>query len=451
MKANGWEQIAEILSTSAKPASQRRIGVETERLGMWKDGKALHYHAQKGPDGKTRPGAGQLLDALSAKYGWKKAMADHGETLVLSAPFGKVSLEPGSQMELSSGATPDLPAQAETIVRFEAQMRELCDPYELRWLGIGVNPVQKVDEIDLIPLSRYAAMTEYLGRRGKLATSMMRLTTSIQINLDYESEKEAIEMLRVGLACTPLSYALFANSPFSQGKESGLLSFRGEIWRHTDPDRAGLLPEAFAQDFSFAKYAQLCWQRPLMFATNRDGEFVPANGVSLEQIAERRTPESMKNVVADENNRMNALREMFFEARLKPGYVEVRSIDGQMPRFREASVAFWTGLLYSPEARRRALCCLGDIGIDKRQKLWIASNKVGLEAPIGRGTLLDCAKDLLPLAAESLRVRGFGEEKFLAPIEEVIATGKNPAQVLLEKFRGEWKGRMEPVIEYCTI
>lgn len=451
MNAKGWEQIAALLSSGAKPASERRIGVETERLGMWLDGKALHYRSQKDSEGNDRPGAGQILDTLSAKHGWKKSVIDNGQTLVLSAPFGKVSLEPGSQMEVSTSATPELPSQARTIVAFEKQVCELSKPFGLRWLGIGVNPVQRVDEIDVIPLSRYAAMTEYLGRRGRLATSMMRLTTSIQINLDYESESEAIEMLRVGLACAPLSYALFANSPFSEGKESGFLSFRGEIWRNTDPDRTGLVAEAFDPGFDFVKYAQLAWQRPLMFAQDRNGVFVPANGVSLEQISDRRVPEAMKEVVVDENNRMHALRELFFEARLKPGYVEIRSIDGQMPRLRDASVAFWTGLLYSPEARRRALCCLGDKAIEERQRLWVASTKLGLEAPLGKGTLMHCARELLPLAAEGLKARGFGEEAFLEPVEAILSTGKNPAQELLEKFRGEWNGRMQPVLEHCTI
>ncbi len=251
MQKHPWEKTAELLRKSARQTNERQVGVEIERVALWSDGYALHYWDGKGPDGATRPGAEKLLAALGKKHGWTEVTNSRGEPLGFSSPSGKISLEPGSQLEFSADPTCGLLPQKALFDDFEAEVEAITKPWGVKWLGIGVNPTCAVNELDVIPSDRYAIMTDYLGARGKLGTSMMRLTTSIQINLDYTSESEAIEMLRTALAVAPLSYALFANSPFSNGKLSKFLSFRGAIWEDTDSDRVGLVPEAFRDGFSF--------------------------------------------------------------------------------------------------------------------------------------------------------------------------------------------------------
>jgi glutamate--cysteine ligase len=292
--------------------------------------------------------------------------------------------------------------------------------------------------MDVIPLTRYRLMTDYLGQRGELGTSMMRLTSSVQINFDYSNEAEAIQMLQVGLAAAPLSTALFGNSPFSSGKPNGWLSFRSEIWRNTDPDRQGLLPEAFAPGFSFEKYAELAWKRPLMFVQNDGGSHVESHQRSLQEIALGQ----LKNCSLNEENEMTALRQLFTEARLKPGYVEVRSIDGLRVADRYAAVAFWTGLMYSEPARLFVLDKLGTLSPKQREELWIAAGREGLKATAGGVSLHSLAKEVLEVSRKSLLRRGLQEERFLEPVERTVVDGKNPADRLLEAYLGPWKQDM---------
>src|SRR4051812_33593593 len=207
-------QIAALLRSSIRHEKQRRIGIEIERAGMWTDGMSLHYQEQKYGSG-VRPGAERLLRELSKNTKWPLVESGLGKPIGFKTPLGKVSLEPGSQLELSTEPLCDLFAVVEATRAFEQEVDRITKDWGLYWLGIGVNPVASVNEIELIPSRRYQIMTDYFPSRGKYGLSMMRLTTSLQINLDYTSEEEGIEMLRAALLAAPLSYALFGNSPFS--------------------------------------------------------------------------------------------------------------------------------------------------------------------------------------------------------------------------------------------
>lgn len=441
-----WHWIVDLFHTSTRKAEERKIGVEIERIGIWVDGSTLHYNDRCLRTGEDRPGAGQLLRLLESQANWAVIKNDQGFPLGFTTPLGKVSLEPGSQVELSTNPVADMNALVENVQDFDRIVRKISDPWGLYWIGLGMNPLEGVNDMDVIPSTRYNIMTDYLGRRGKLGTSMMRLTTSVQVNLDYTSEAEAIEMLRVGLALAPVSYALFGNSPLSQGKETGYLSYRRMIWKDTDPDRTGLLHSAFSDGFDFSKYAELIWKQPLMFAQTSRKAYVAANGQSLEQLAANKTA----GVSADETNQFNAIREFFTEARLKPGYVEIRSIDGLRSSDRYASTAFWTGILYSPEARKLAMELVGKISAEEREEATLAASRDGIKGRIGKLAMKDVALELTRAASQGLKSRGKGEEAFLDPIFENLAAGTNPGEQVLKHYQGQWKRQIKPLVEYSA-
>ncbi len=431
-KSTPWKAVAEMLRKSCRREQDRRIGIEIERIGMWPDGQALNYRNQTGPKGEVRYGAEVLLDTLQKNHpDWTPTKGDGGRLLGFSTPLGKVSLEPGSQLELSVDATDDLTNQVEMATQFEAEVDAITGPWGLKWIGLGVNPAGKVPDIDVIPSHRYDIMTEYLGKRARLGTSMMRLTSSLQINLDYTTEAEGMNMLRAAIAAAPVSYALFGNSPIVERKKVAVLSYRHSIWLECDPDRTGLLPEVFASNFNFEKYAELVARRPLMFAQVKDGTYVPANGLSFLDIAEGKLP----GAIADENNGLNSLRELFTDARIKPGYVEVRSIDGLRPRERYAAVAFWVGLLYSAEARELAIHHCSAATSSNRETVWKAAAAHGLSAEVEDCSLRPLAQQLAEVAKRTLLKRNFGEERFLEPVWEILKTGKNPGQVSLDLYQ----------------
>ena len=437
------KQICEMLTSAVRPSSERKVGIEIERIGLWPDGTPLSYSGGKDSQGRLRPGAEQLLAKLSETYGWSTVKNAKGNLMGLEGDFGKVSLEPGSQVELAARATSSLSEMKEMVDHFEDRVNTVTKNWGLRWICMGLNPLVDVDSVEVIPSPRYHIMTDYLGQRSSLGTRMMRLTSSVQVNLDYTSESEAIEMLRTALAVAPISYALFANSPVYQKQNSDFLSFRQEIWRNTDPDRCGLLPEAFEEGFNFQKYAEIAQNTPLMFAQNTEGEYVPSLGKSLHEIAEGALP----GVEADAANLRNSIQQLFFEARIKPGYIEVRSVDGQCPQERYAATAFWYGLLYQPEARKTALELLGGLTPEQRQELFLECGKKGLLAEIHGINVRQVTQTLADLAQSCLASHREEEARLMTPIFRMLKSGQNPAARRMERFYRSWDGSPEALIE----
>jgi len=442
--ATGPEAIEELLHQKAHPASVRRVGIEIERIGVWSSGMPFWYEERKAPDGKILPGAEVLFQKLNEKYGWKLIKL-HGKPVAMNSDHGHVSLEPGSQLELATRPEADLSTIAKTVQQFESDVKAITGPWGLKWINLGVNPFASVNDVDIIPLQRYHIMTEYLGAKGSLGTSMMRLTASIQINLDYQSEEEAIEMLRVSLLGAPVAYALFANSPFSKGQETGQVSYRQHIWQNTDRDRTGLLHAALKKEFDFATYAKLIWNSPLMYAKTRDGEALPTGGASLAQVSRGKLP----GVYSDEANITLALRQFFTESRLKPGYIEVRSTDGQKPAERYGATAFWLGILYHPDARRLVLDTMGDIRDGELDQLLKSTSRLGLKTKFGQHNIKDIATKFLAASKEGLLARGLGEERFLEPIEENLENGVCPADKALAVYRNSTAKKAE-IINYSN-
>ncbi|MBY0371394.1 hypothetical protein K2X33_11950 [bacterium] len=437
-----WSRTAALLQSHCRPKTARNIGIEIERIGLWEDGYSLHYRHH--PDG--RPGAEQMLMALGQQLGWPVVTYSEASPLGLSGPQGKVSLEPGSQLEFSANPMASVRATAKIVAGFENEVEKVTSRYGLHWVGLGLNPFARVEDLDVIPLTRYRLMTDFFGRHGTLGTTMMRLTSSIQINFDYSNEIEAISMLRASLALAPLSTALFGNSPFSAGGKNGWKSFRSEVWRQMDPARSGLMPEAFEDGFNFENYAELAWKRPLMFVQNTEGRNVASADRTLQEIALGQ----LEGCELNDENEMTCLRQLFTEARLKPGYVEVRSIDGLRLADRYPCVAFWTGVIYSEAARNLALDRLGSLTPKLRNELWVAAGREGLHASIGGISMQSLALEMLEAARKSLVHRGLGEENYLVSLEQDIRQGKNPADKVLELYDGPAKQNLAAIVRYCA-
>lgn len=436
-----WKWTANKLRESIRQPSERKIGLEIERIGLWSDGRSFNYYGGVDDAGNHRPGASKLLPELAEYFGWSVIRNSVGDALGLQSDFGKVSLEPGSQLELAANPDKNIHDLVKKIESFEIPVSEITKKYGLTWVCIGVNPVTPVECMDVIPSKRYHIMTDYLQHRGRLGTSMMRLSTSVQINLDYTSEPEAIDMLRTALWLTPLSYALFANSPIANRTDTSFLSYRGKIWQHTDSDRTGLLPEAFEPGFDFDAYAQLAWRRPLMFVADEAGNHQPTEGKSLEQLSQ------LGVAPANESNLLTTLQQLFFEARIKPGYVEIRSVDGQCPHERYAATAFFTGLLYSKKGRGIVREIFGSLSMEQLQLLFDRSLIQGLAANEAGVHLGGNAPAIVAAAREGLLERGFGEEQYLEPLNDIITSGQNPAQRRLQLYKDKWQGDPATLLE----
>ncbi len=426
-----YSWITELFESSSREISDRKVGIEIERIAMWPSLKSFSYS-----DGE-KPGATTLLKKLSKQHIWPIITNNDGSPLGLTSTHGKVSLEPGSQVELSTDPLKDLFQVQKEVDLFEAKVSAITDEWGLMWLTLGTDPLHAVKDIELIPSVRYQIMTDYFEQRSRLGTSMMRRTASVQINLDYTSEKEAIEMLRASLLTSPVSYALFGNSPFIDGKMSGYCSYRNQIWLETDPKRTGMFSEAFSKDFNFERLAEYLWKEPLMFVQNRKKQYVPANGMNLHDIEEGK----IDGVLLDDTNQWNAIRQLFTDSRVKPGYVEIRSLDNLCPKDRYASTAFWMGLLYSEDARKLCMELLGKYDDKKRRELNLAVAKDGMKAE-SFVNIVDISKKLFDAAHASLKTRGLGEEVFLEPLREIIETKMNPAQRII----ANWKGDMSAML-----
>jgi glutamate--cysteine ligase len=436
-----WQWLTDLFTSEKRGTSELQIGLEVERIAIWKDGSAFRYQT----DPKTgKPGAGDLLKKLSEVYGWKLVESALSEPIGLETPHGKISLEPGSQLECAVYPQKNLGEVARHLEEYDRQVDEVIRSWDsLVFLGLAVNPIHRLDEIDVIPSPRYHIMTDVLGKTGRYGTTMMRRTSSVQINLDYTSESEAIEMLRVSLLVAPISTALFANSPLLEKKPTGFLSTRAEIWRHTDPDRTGLMKEAFEMGFNFDRYSAYLWKMPLMFVQNNKGDYVNAEGCCLEDIASGK----LLDVQLTPTNMRWAIQQLFTEARLKPGYVEVRSVDGQLPPYRLASAAFWMGLLYDPQARKLAFELLGKLSSADRDELWNETSRKALKTEFKGLNIREIAQKLVQASLEGLKKRGFQEEIYLAPLVENVKQGVCPADRIMENFQTRWQGNVLEILK----
>ena len=440
--------LIEAMARGCKPESEWRIGTEHEKHVFHTN--PLRPVAYEGPNGVRA-----LLDGIQAETGWHPFYdGDNVIGLRNLEEVGGISLEPGGQFELSGAPQPDLHASAAELAEHMAVAKKVAAPLDIHFLGLGVTPLWSVADIPAMPKSRYGIMKPYMEKVGTLGTSMMFRSCTVQSNLDFSSEADMVKKLRVAVALQPIATALFANSPFVDGRDSGYLSFRSHIWLNTDAARTGMLPFAFEQGFGFEQYADYALDVPMYFVM-RDGRYNDATDVTFRQFLDG----AFKGRVADPEPNMgdwtNHLSTLFPDVRLKT-FLEMRGADGGPWRRICALPAYWVGLLYDAEALDAAENLTRDWSFEEVSRLRAEVPTSGFATPFRGGKVLDLARESLTIARDGLKRRkrlndeGNDESVFLAPLEEVTARGTTSAEELVRLYKSEWQEDMKRVFKHLT-
>jgi glutamate--cysteine ligase len=425
-----------------KPQEAWRIGTEHEKFVYRCDDHRAPSYDEPG-------GIRDLLMGLT-EYGWQP-VEEGGKIIALSGPDGTVSLEPAGQLELSGAPLEHLHQTCAEAGRHLVQAKAIGDKLGLGFLGLGMWPDKARDDLPIMPKGRYEIMLRHMPRVGGLGLDMMLRTCTIQVNLDYESEADMAQKFRVGLALQPLATALFANSPFTEGKPNGFLSYRSHIWSDTDPARTGMLPFVFEDGFGYERYLDYALDVPMYFVF-RDGKYIDAAGLSFRDFmkGELSVLPGEKPVLSDW---VDHLSTAFPEVRLK-SFLEMRGADGGRWNRICALPALWVGLLYDRGALDAAWDEVKDWSLEARQKLRDDVPRLGLKAVTPAGeSLRDLGQRILAVAESGLNARarlndaGDNESGFLDPLREIVARGTTPAEVLLARFHGEWAGDLDRIYE----
>ena len=435
-------QLIAALSKGSKPKADWRIGTEHEKFPFLTDTlKPVPY------DGARSIRA--LLEGLRDRFGWQ-GVYENDNIIALSDPkgMGNVSLEPGGQFELSGAPLRSVNDTCEEMHEHLVQVREIGDALGIGFLGLGASPIWTRAETPMMPKGRYRIMAPYMDKVGRYGRDMMFRTCTVQVNLDFGSEADMVKKLRVSLALQPVATALFANSPFLEGKPNGFLSFRSEVWTDTDNARSGMLPFAFEPGMGFERYVDYALDVPMYFVM-RDGKYVDTAGESFRNFLDGKLPQlpGEKPVAKDWADHLTTI---FPEVRLKQ-YLEMRGADSGPWRRLCALPALWAGVLYEEGSLDAAWDMVKDWSAAERQALRDAVPRAGLKAMIRGRTVQDVAKEMLKLSRAGLEQRnrqgckGKTEAAFLDVLDETVATGKTAAENLLDLYHGAWNGNIDRV------
>ncbi len=444
------QALVDYLASGGRAREQWRIGTEHEKFGF-------HMDTLRPPAWDGENGIRALLQGLTA-FGWSP-VEEHGKLIALTrqnplcADAGSpgpasVTLEPAGQLELSG-------AQLETIhdtccetSRHLKEVREVAGKLGLGFLGMGFQPKWKREDMPWMPKGRYAIMRNYMPKRGQLGLDMMTRTCTVQVNLDVADEADMVRKFRVSLALQPIATALFADSPFTEGKPNGFRSYRSHIWTDTDPDRTGMLDFVFADGFGYERYVDYLLDVPMYFVY-RDGEYIDASGQSFRDFLAGKLPAypGHKPRLADWADHLTTA---FPEVRLKK-YLEMRGADGGPWNRLCALPAFWVGILYDDAALDAAWDLVKDFSMRERHALRDGVPRHAFTLPFRNGSVLDLARQALTIATAGLQRRarrnrhGADESIFLQPLFELVEAGQTPADRKLELFHGPWKGSVDPL------
>ncbi|WP_322964352.1 glutamate--cysteine ligase [Sphingomonas fuzhouensis] len=440
------DQLIASFARGEKPSDRWRIGTEHEKFVY-----ALSDH--HAPSYDEASGIRALLGQLE-QYGWEPVL-EGGNVIALTGADGSISLEPAGQFELSGAPLDNLHQTCAETGRHLQQVKAAGDTLGVGFLGLGMWPDKTRAELPIMPKGRYAIMLRHMPRVGSLGLDMMLRTSTIQVNLDYASEADMVKKFRVGLALQPLATALFANSPFTEGKPNGKLSFRSHIWSDTDPARTGMLPFVFEDGFGYERYADYALDVPMYFVY-REGKYIDAAGLSFRDFlkGELSVLPGELPTIDDWNDHLSTA---FPEVRLKT-FLEMRGADGGPWSRICALPALWVGLLYDNGALDAAWDLVKGWSLTERQALRDSVPELALDAPLpGGGRLRDIAGEVLDIAHAGLAARGRlngagdNETGFLDPLREIVRSGKVPAQVLLDRYHGEWGGDISRVYDEASF
>ncbi|MGH6864766.1 MAG: glutamate--cysteine ligase [Methyloceanibacter sp.] len=440
------DELVTYLEQGSKPESDWRIGTEHEKFGFYREN-----HAPVPYDGER--GIGALLDAHHRRFGWEP-ICENGNTIALSCKDcpkgGTITLEPGGQLELSGAPLETVHETEEELHQHLAEMGAVARDLGIGFLGLGFAPKHTLADTPLMPKERYRIMMRYMPMVGGHGLDMMFRTATVQVNMDFGNEADMVEKLRVGLALQPVVTALFANSPFTEGKANGFQSYRAEVWRDTDPARTGMLPFAFEDGMGFERYVDYALDVPMYFVY-RDNRYVDVAGASFKDFLSGRLA-----ALPGERPRLedwaDHLTTLFPDVRLKR-FLEMRGADaGPLPQLL-ALPALWAGLLYDREALSAAAALIADWTEDERRTLRDTVPRLDLVAPFRGRTVRDVAREMIDIAQGGLKRRarldanGNDESKALKPLIEAVETGRTPADRLLAAYRGSWGGDIDRLFD----
>jgi glutamate--cysteine ligase len=433
------DQLVAYLASGAKPRAAWRLGTEHEKFAF--DLETLRPLPYEGPKGIRA-----LLEGFF-RFGWEPVR--EGETLI-GAVKGKaaISLEPGGQLELSGAPLETIHQTCDEVHEHLAEAKTICNEIGAGLLGLGFNPKWRREDIPWMPKGRYKIMRDYMPKKGALGHDMMLRTCTVQVNLDFSSEADMVQKLRVAVALQPIATALFANSPFTEGKPNGFLSYRAQIWTDTDPDRTGMLPFAFEDGMGFERYVDYALDVPMYFVY-RGGKYLDVSGQSFRDFLAGRLP-GLPGERPSLSDWADHLTTLFPEARLKK-YLEMRGADGGRWRSLCSLPALWAGLLYDQAALDGAWDLVKDWTAEERAGLREAVPRQGLKAPFRNERVAAIARRMLALARHGLRNRacndraGQDETAFLNDIQEAAEHERTFAEEALEAYRTRWNGDIDHI------
>ncbi|KGD86179.1 glutamate--cysteine ligase [Rhizobium sp. YS-1r] len=438
-------ELSAYLAKGPRAKEDFRIGTEHEKFAFFQaDHRPVPYFGDAS--------ISALLKGMEAKLGWEPIM--DGENIIglgEHSGMGAISIEPGGQFELSGAPLETIHQTCRESNQHLALLKEIAEPMGIRFLGMGGSPKWSFEETPRMPKSRYGIMTRYMPKVGSQGLDMMYRTCTIQVNLDFSSEEDMARKMRVSMKLQSIATALFASSPFTEGKPNGLLSWRGDIWRDTDNRRAGILPFVFKPDFGFDDYVEWALDVPMYFVV-RNGRYHDCTHVTFRQFMNG----ALKGEISDWEPTMgdwtNHLSTLFPEVRLKR-FLEMRGADGGPWRRICALPAFWVGLLYDDTALADAEALTQDWTVEDVTAMRDTVPAKALKAEIKGRPVLDVAREVVAISRAGLKARnrlngeGQDESIFLQPIEEVLAKKATMAEDMLALYHGRWNGSVDPVFE----
>lgn len=437
-------QLIEYLASGCKPKSEWRIGTEHEKFGYCKETLLpIPYSGDRS--------VLAILKGLEREFGWAP-ITENNNLIGLSKNGANVSLEPGGALELSGAQVQTVFQTCDEVNEHLSQVKSIADKLNIGFIGLGAAPHWKHHEMSMMPKGRYKLMSEYMDQVGTMGKSMMFRTCTVQVNLDYSSELDMVQKMRVALAIQPVATALFSNSPFFDGKLTGHKSWRSRIWRSLDAQRTGLLPFVFNEGFGFESWVEYALDVPMYFVY-RDGHYINALGQSFRDFMKGKLP-ALPGELPTLDDWADHLTTIFPEARLKK-FIEMRGADaGQWHRLC-ALPAFWVGICYDQSSLDAAWDIVKNWDEDDRENLRVAAAKEGLNGSVGNKKLIDLAKETVQISEAGLEKRAKAssnglhsdESLFLVSLKENIEKRKSSADELLEKYHGSWNRDLTKIFE----
>jgi glutamate--cysteine ligase len=432
-------QLVDFLVSGARDAQKWKIGTEHEKFGFRLDDL-------RPPPYEGERGIGAMLRGLT-RFGWE-AIEENGNVIALARGDGSITLEPAGQLELSGGQVDTIHETCREVTCHLKEVKAVADELQLGFLGMGFQPKWRREDMPWMPKGRYAIMRRYMPLKGNLGLDMMTRTCTVQVNLDFADEADMVKKFRVSLALQPVATALFADSPFAEGKPNGYLSYRSHIWTDTDPDRTGMLDFVFEDGFGFERYVDYLLDVPMYFSY-RGGRYIDLAGRSFRDFLAGRLAE-LPGQLPTLKDWADHTTTAFPEVRLKK-YLEMRGADGGRWSRLCALPAFWVGLLYDSTALDAAWDLVKDFTREERHRLRDGVPKHALKLPFRGASVRELAIQALRIAAEGLKRRnrlndkGMNEIEFLQPLIEYADANQTPAERKLELFRTKWNGSVDPV------